>query len=152
MNERIENILRLTAAKKIATFKGFERAEEANTYLIHSELSDLGQKAWLWYELSEEFLIMEITCIFGYFDFSEGIDPNYFLSLLAANHPSFRTSCAYVAVKEIDDTLYISLQTSQVFLPKWSDEDIALALAIKFFHLMSGLLLKLPEPVKTFGG
>jgi hypothetical protein len=105
----------------------------------------------LWYELSDEYLIMEITCIFGYFDRSRGINPNYFLNLLAANHPSFENSCAYVAVKEINNTLYISLQTSQLFLPKWSDEDIAHALAIKFFHLMSGLMFNLPDPVKTFG-
>lgn len=153
MNSRIENILRLTTAFNMPAFRRFEPSEENNTYRINSDLSEFGHKTWLWYELSDEFLRIEITCIFGEFELADGFDPNYFVFLLIANNPSFRNSCAYVGAKEIGDTLHISLQTSQVFLPKWDDADIAKALAVKFFDLASGLMFRLPDPkpMKIYG-
>ena len=153
MNERIENILTLASAYNIGNLRGFEKAEEKNTYLIHSDLSELGHRTWLWHELSDEFLRIEITSIFGKFDLEDGFDPNYLIFLLVSNNPSFRNSCAYVGAKEIGETLFITLQTSQVFLPKWSDEDIARAIAVKFFDLLSGLIFHLPDPkpIKVFG-
>lgn len=155
MNERISNILTLTKAYNISAFREFVAAEEKNTYLIHSDFSEMDNniRTWLWYELSDEFLRVEITFIFGEFDLAHGYDPNYLIFLLVANSPSFRNSCAYVGAKEIGDTLHITLQTSQVFLPQWSDEDIAKALAVKFFDLMSGLMFQFPEPkpIKIYG-
>ena len=153
MNSRVENILQVTKSFNVGTFRGFQPSPEKNTYIIQSDLTELGHKMWLWYELSDEFLRIEITCIFGEFQLADGFDQNYHLFLLVANNPSFRNSCAYVGAKEIDDTLYISLQTSQVFLPKWDDKDIAKALAVKFFDLLTGLMFRLPDPkpIRVYG-
>ena len=65
MSNRIENILRLTDGFNVAAFRTFQLSKEnTNTYLIGSDLSELGHRTWLWYELSNEFLRIEITWIF----------------------------------------------------------------------------------------
>ena len=151
MQERMATILRLAATKNIPTLRG-AKATSPNTFSIDTDFSSAGHKMSLWFEANDDFLRIEVTHIFGRFDLDRPPEAwaGNFVKMLMLNHPSVNTSCAYLAAKPENDALFATLQTSQVFLVKWTDEDIALALAVKFFDLMTGLVNKLPAPIEVF--
>jgi hypothetical protein len=144
--ERIANILKLTQAKNLPMLRGFQQRSQ-DTFDFQTDSSGRGHTTWMWFEIQADFIRFEITHIFGVFDFRSGVDANKLVQFLSMNHPSFKNSCAYLAIVHLDTSFYASLQASQVFLSKWSDEDIAHALAAKLFDLHSGLIWELPHPI-----
>ncbi len=150
MRGRMFRILNHIKVKDLPIISDFQE-EDASSFKLKTQHAEYDHQTWLKYELSNDKIRMEITHLFGYLDFENGVDPNQLLQILSMNIPSFQNSSAYIGVRNMDGTFFVSLNISPVFLSKWSDEDIAEALFTQLFDLTMGLIFVPPPPIKQFG-
>jgi hypothetical protein len=150
LRERMFRILNLIKAKDLHIISDFQE-EDASSFKLKTQYAEYDHQTWLKYELHNDRVRMEITHLFGYLNFEYGVDANQLLQILSMNIPSFQTSSAYIGVRNMDGTFFVSLNTSPIFLSKWSDEDIAEALFTQLFDLTMGLIFVPPPPIKQFG-
>lgn len=149
--ERMFGILNFIKSKGLLGLKDFLE-DDANSFEIKTPYAEYGHRTWLTYERNNDgsAVRIELAHIFGSLDFDKGVNPNHLLRLLSTNIPSFQNSSAYIGVKDMDGTHFVSLNSTLIFLTKWSDEDIADALSILLFDLVTGLALEPPPPIKQF--
>lgn len=149
--ERVFRMLNIIKSKELLGLKDF-REEDANSFEIKTSYAEYGHRTWLTYEPNNDgsAVRMELAHILGIMDFDKGVNPNHLLRLLSMNIPSFQNSSAYIGVKDMDGTYFVSLNSTLIFLTKWSDEDIADALSILLFDLVTGLAFEPPPPIKQF--
>jgi hypothetical protein len=153
MRARVFRILTLLKDQNVVGLKHF-REEDDSSFEIKTPYAERGHQTFLKYETKDDgnAIRMELTHVFGRLDFDEGINPAQLLHLLSMNVPSFRNSSAYVGARSIDGSFFVSLNATLVFLTKWSNEDIAAALAIHLCDLVQmGFLLEMPPPIEQFG-
>lgn len=151
MRDRMFRMLNLLKSKQLAGLKDF-REEDATSFEIKTSYAEYDHRTWLTYELNNDgsAVRMELTHIFGRLDFDNGVNPKDLLRLLSMNISSFQNSSAYIGAKDMDGTFFVSLNSSLIFLTKWSDEDIADALSIRLFDLVTGLIIEPPPPIRQF--
>ena len=152
MRERLLRILGLLKSTGAIGLKDF-REEDATSFEIKTAYAGDDHRTWLKYELNNDgsAVRMELTHLFGYLDFEPGVGPRDLLELMSMNLPSFQNSSAYLGTRQHEGTVFVSLNSTIIYLTKWSDEDIADALSIHLFDLTMGLVFVPPLPIKQFG-
>jgi hypothetical protein len=152
MRGRIFTILNILKEQDLVGLKDF-REEDATSFEIKTPYAEQGHRTCLKYEPNNDCTAVriELTHFFGRLDFGDGIDATQLLKLLSMNVPSFQNSSAYLGASSVDDTFLVSLNSSLIFLTKWSDEDIADALSIRLFDLVAmAFIFEMPPPIKQF--
>lgn len=152
MRERIFKMLNLLKSKQLAGLKDF-REEDTASFEIKTSYAEYGHRTWLTYELNNDgsAVRMELTHILGKLDFNDGVKTDDLLRLLSMNIPSFQNSSFYIGTQDMGGTFLVSLNSSLIFLTKWSDEDIADAFSVRLFDLVMGLAMAPPPPIQQFG-
>jgi hypothetical protein len=92
-----------------------------------------------------EFLRIEIKHRFGYLDI-EGepnryVVANQLLGLLRRNVGAFQGTTAFLGVEVEDSKFYATLGSVHHFVTTWSDKDIASALTLHIFDIITGLMV-----------
>lgn len=151
MRERMFRILNLIKSKELLVLEDF-REEDASSFEIKTPYTEYDHRTWLKYELNNDgsAVRLELTHLFGYLDLGKGVYINQILQILSMNIPSFQNTSAYIGVRNMNGTYFVNLNATLIFLTKWTDEDIADALKIHLFDIITGLMVASPPPIKHF--
>lgn len=146
MRERMNNIMSIVKAMQPLDFIDFSEASE-DRFIIKTACPEcLTFVRWE----ATAFLTIEITHILGYLDVDKGISPIDFIRILQMNFESNQGGTYYGVYHNQDkDILNVSQSASQIFLPKWNDEDIADAITA-IFSRIAGNIIEPPKPIIKF--
>lgn len=143
--ERMRNILNL--ATKSANFKYIEAYKEiAGSYQLEltTAYSEFGHRTYLRYEFTgdAEFIRIEIKHRFGYVDPDDepNVVANQLMGLLRRNIGAFNGTTAFLGVEFEDGKFFATLGSFHHFVATWSDKDIASALTLHIFDIVTGLM------------
>ncbi len=151
MSERMANVLNLMTTTSLPDYlKGFQQVRE-DTFTLQTTLSDFDHRTSLGFSgLDSAYLWIYLTHVFG------TLDPNttkeHLQHILSLNNESYNGSGAFIAVTHNPDNnvFYASLRSHQIFLTKWSDEDIADTLATLLFNMFMAVGISASSAIKDF--
>jgi hypothetical protein len=148
MRERISNIMSIVKALNPVGLVDFEESDE-NTFEVTTDCSNC--RTFVRWEATA-ILRVEIIHILGFLDLSQGIKLDDLTMMLRANYGSCQSSGTFLGVihNPDDNTFYVSQSTSQIFLPKWSDDEIADVIATIFNKIAMMALNTPPRPIVAY--
>jgi hypothetical protein len=151
VSERIANVLNLITTTNLPDYlKGFQRVRE-DTFDLQTTLSDFDHRTSLGFSgLDSAYLWIYLTHVFGTLDPNTTIE--HLQHILSLNNESYNGSGAFISVTHNPDNngFHVSLRSHQIFLTKWSDEDIADALATLLFNMFMAVGISASSAIRDF--
>lgn len=155
MRERINNIMNQLKADsgwcQDFTVK-YDDEEHGLIFDIETVYSNYGHQTWLEFRVTGEMIRVIITHVFGTLHTDHRGSLSNLVDVLKANQKAgYHAAASYIAVMDIEDTLFVSLQGYSRFLAKWNDEDIALAISIQLTDFINALAIgPWPEAIQLW--
>lgn len=146
MQDKIRNVLnQATQSDNFKYIVAYKEIPGKYQFELITAYSKYGHQTLLRYEATGdlEFVRIEIKHRFGYLDIDgePNAVANQLLGLLRRNIGAFNGTTAFLGVEFEDGKFYATLGSFHHFVTKWSDKDIANALTLHIFDIITGLMV-----------
>lgn len=155
MRERIFNIMSQFKANSpwsIDFTVKYDDQENGLIFDIETAYSNYGHQTWIEFRVTGEMIRVIITHVFGTLHSDQRGSLSNLIDVLKANqNAGYHAAASYIAVIDLEDTLFVSLQGYSRYLAKWNDEDIALAISIQLMDFVNALAMDpWPEAIQLW--
>ncbi len=145
MQDKVRNILKeATLSDSFKHIEAYKEIAGPYQFELTTAYSEYGHRTLLRYEPTGDmkFIRIEIKHRFGFLDLDGEFDvvAKQFLRLLGSNIGGFNGTTAFLGVELEGDTFYATLGSFHHFVAAWSDKDIASALTLHIFDIITGLM------------
>ena len=145
MRERMNNIMSVVKSLQPLYFLDYSELSE-DKFLIKTTYPEC--RTILQWEATA-FLTIEVVHILGYLEANESI-PSDVIGMLKWNFDSETGRFYGLYYDENTDIVHVSQSMSNIFLPKWSDEDIEDVIAAILSRIEGGKIFGFPKPIIAY--